>query len=134
MSVNQQISNELNNDNKKRNKQTKLERYENERKIFIQELSDILELDNKEYIIMHDIEKNNTLKKKIDEQKNNIKKYYKCGTWRYFILERTNSNDSTNIVSLIKQLFENSGYKIFSKQKVIEGYEKKVTVYYFNKT
>lgn len=81
---------------------------------------------------MNDIENNQKLKDKINVEINNIKKMYKCGTWGYFISER-NIENSGNITSLIKQLYENSGYKIFSKQKIVSGYEKKMTVYYFNK-
>ena len=113
-------------------KKTKLEKYNDERKKLIDELSNILELNDKEYIVMNDIENNNTLKNKIKEEFENIKKYYRCSTWGYFISEK-NEENSGNITSLIKQLYENTEYKIFSKQKIVNGYEKKVTVYYFNK-
>ena len=81
---------------------------------------------------MSEIENNDTLKNKIKNELESIKKYYRCSTWGYFISERNEPN-SGNIISLIKQLYENTGYKIFSKQKKIEGNDKKATVYYFNK-
>ena len=121
-----------NDDIKKRNKPTKSEKYEEERKILIDEISNIIELEKKEYILMSEIENNNTLKNKIKNELESIKKYYRCSTWGYFISERNEPN-SGNITSLIKQLYENTGYKIFSKQKIVNGYNKKVTVYYFNK-
>ena len=126
------LDNLSNNKNERKIKQTKSEKYADERKKLIEELSDILELNNKEYIIMNDIENNNELKNKIEEELKNIKKYYRCSTWGYFISER-NEKNSGNITSLIKQLYENTGYKIFSKQKIVNGCNKKVTVYYFNK-
>jgi hypothetical protein len=133
MNLETSLLNNLNNDDiKKRNKSTKSEKYEEERKILIDEISNIIELEKKEYILMSEIENNDILKYKIKNELESIKKYYRCSTWGYFISERNEPN-SGNITSLIKQLYENTGYKIFSKQKKIEGIDKKVTVYYFNK-
>lgn len=126
------LNNLNNNDIKKRNKSTKSEKYEEERKILINEISNIIELEKKEYILMSDIENNDELKNKIKNELESIKKYYRCSTWGYFISER-NEQNSGNITSLIKQLYENTGYKIFSKQKKIEENDKKITVYYFYK-
>ena len=55
-----------------------------------------------------------------------IKKYWKTGLWTYF------TNKNSDILTLFRTLMNNSNYKIYPKQKVLEinGEKKRYTVYY----
>ncbi len=128
------------NDNGKRAKTTrnrpcKSERFEKEREELIKEINNIIGLTDKDFSIsVNKLEKMETLKNKLSELMDDIKRYYKCGGWGYIIAENKEKG-SGNIITLLKSIYENSGYKIYSKQKVImnDGIKSRGTVYFFEK-
>jgi hypothetical protein len=135
------ISNSDNpNDNGKRTKTTrnrpcKSERFEKEREKLIKEINNIIGLADKDFSIsINKLEKMEILKNKLNELMDDIKRYYKCGSWGYVIAENKEKG-SGNIITLLKSIYENSGYKIYSKQKVIlnDGIKSRGTVYFFEK-
>jgi len=62
-----------------------------------------------------------------------IKKIYRCGTWSFLNQEKKFGEGTGNIITLLKLIYENTGYKIFSKQQIINENKDRGTVYYFVK-
>jgi len=111
---------------KKRNKLTKAQQYKEERQKIVLELEKIIGLnENNRGILLYDLENNNILKKYLKEQLENIKKYYKCGSWNFFIQKEENRD----IIGLLKSIFKNENYKLINDKKYIEknGIKKQYT-------
>jgi|SaaInlStandDraft_5_1057022.scaffolds.fasta_scaffold21363_3 hypothetical protein len=105
--------------------------YNQERNDFIKQFNILLELnDDKNFINYDFLINNNNIKLFIEQNENNIKKYYKYGKWGYF---RTNSKK--DISSLIKQIYKEHNYNIFSKIKNVKHNDtiKRTTFLYFFK-
>jgi len=126
------------NENKKREKRTRIrpskaERYSKEREEFVKELNILTGINEKNNIILYELNKNEKLKEKIRELVPLIKKYYKTCNWGYF------SNDEKkgkgNEIGLLKTIYKNEGYKILTKRKLCEyeGIKKLQTELYFLK-
>jgi hypothetical protein len=79
---------------------------------------------------MTEFQENEELNKFILDSIPQIKKIWNTGTWSYFI-----KDDKKNICTLYKSIMNNSNYKIYSKQKLLNknGEKKKYTVYYIEK-
>ena len=61
----------------------------------------------------------------------NIKKYYRCSTWGYFV--SINNGENADEISLLKAIFKDHGYRIFSKDITAEynNVKKRYTTLYF---
>ena len=61
----------------------------------------------------------------------NIKKYYRCSTWGYFV--SINNGEIGDEISLLKAIFKDHGYRIFSKDITTEynNVKKRYTTLYF---
>ena len=140
---NESVGNTSNSDNKndngKREKRvrkrlSKSERYVEERNELIRELNEIIGLDKENRIILYELERNEILENKLIEKIPEIRRIFKSGGWGFMISER-NEEGSGKIITLLRSIYENSGYKIYSKQEVINKNEKKErgTIYYFSK-
>jgi hypothetical protein len=57
--------------------------------------------DSKRDILLCDLENNNELKKYLNNKISDIQKFYKCGSWNYFI--KLNSNSEVSEIALLKQ-------------------------------
>lgn len=115
-------------------KKTKIEKYHRERKDFIDELEKIMGLsESKREILLCDLENNNELKKYLKNKIADIQKFYKCGSWNYFI--KLNSNSKVSEIALLKSIFKNENYDIFNKRvlKDINGLKKMYPIYTFYK-
>jgi len=121
----------INKEIKRRNKPSKEQRYTKERQELIEKLNMIIGIDEKQNsVFLYDLENNEILKEKLVElSKNEIKRYYKCGTWSYY------TRDNKDVLVLLRNIYKDDGYEITMKQKTIERNNIKLrnTVYYFNK-
>ena len=61
----------------------------------------------------------------------NIKKYYRCSTWGYFV--SINNGENADEISLLKAIFKDHDYRIFSKDITTEynNVKKRYTTLYF---
>jgi len=111
----------------KSRRRTKEEKFEKERKIFIEELYNVAGFDKKDFICARELEENEKIKSFLIDNINKIKKYWKTGLWSYFL-----NKNKDDVLSLFKTLINNSTYKLYSKQKVliINNIKKRYTVYY----
>jgi hypothetical protein len=91
--------------------------------------------ENNRGVLLVDLEKNEKLKEYLKQQIEYIKKYYKCGTWNYFVNQHTIENKKLSEISLLKTIFKNDGYEIISRIKIknIENIKKHMTILIFMK-
>ncbi len=102
---------------RKRNKLTKAQQFKEERQKIVLELEKLMGLtESNRGILLYDLEHNEKLKEYLKEQVENIKKYYKCGTWNYFIQKEENRD----LIGLLKSILKNEKYKLINDKKYIE--------------
>jgi len=117
----------------KRIRENKKMHYTTEREQILNKLIPLINLDKENSVLYIELQNNNTLKRELQNIIEDIKKYYRCSTWGYFVsLKR---GDKCDEVSLLKAILKDHEYKIFTKEKVTEynGIKKKYTKLYFNK-
>jgi len=130
MSDNSSNNNENNVKKIRRNKKTF---YSNERENILQQLINLMDLNNDNTILLNKLQDNQELKNKLIEITNDIKKYYRCSTWGYFVA--VNNGDKGDEITLLRSIFKDHCYKIFSKDIVTEylGVKKRYTQLFFSK-
>jgi hypothetical protein len=112
------------NENNKREKRTrnrpcKAERFVEEREELINILNKLIGLyEEKNHIILYELEHNEKLKEKIRGLVPEIKKYYRTCSWGYFSKEE--KKGMGNEICLLKALYKNEGYNILTKRKTCE--------------
>jgi hypothetical protein len=76
-------------------------------------------------IFLYDLEHNENIKEYLQEQLENIKKYYKCCSWNYFIQKE----EKRDIIGLLKSILKSEKYKLMNDKKYIEkdGVKKQYT-------
>jgi hypothetical protein len=116
-----------------RNRPSKAERYTEEREELIKDLNNLTGINEKNHMILYELNNNEKLKEKIRELVPLIKKYYRTCSWGYF------SNDEKKVkgneIGLLKTIYKNEGYNILTKRKLCEydGKKKLQTELYFIK-
>lgn len=131
MSDDNNMNNNVNNDNnsnsdddsknsgKFKTRKNKKEFYFKERAIIIEQLLSLIDLnDTDNSILLIELQNNELLKNKIVELSENIKKYYKCSSWGYFV--SLNNNQKGDEISLFKAILKDHDYSIFSKNIICE--------------
>lgn len=108
-------SNELVNIKKRSTKKTL---YKEERNKLLNEIINIMNLDENNSILSIELENNQKLKDKLLNSINDIKKYYRCSSWGYFVSE--NNDEKGNHISLLRAIFKDHGYSIYSKKITCE--------------
>jgi hypothetical protein len=134
MSDNYINSNDNNsNSEKKKIRRNKKTYYSNERENIFQQLKLLMDLNEDNSILLAKLQDNNELKKKLIELNKDIKKYYRCSTWGYFV--SVNNREKGDEITLLRSIFKDHDYKIFSKDIITEynGIKKRYTKLYFNK-
>lgn len=128
MSDNSSNNNEHNIKKIRRNKKTY---YSNEREDILQQLKNLMDLNNDNTILLNKLHDNYELKNKLIELTDNIKKYYRCSAWGYFV--SINNGDKGDEITLLRSIFKDHGYKIFSKDIITEylGVKKRYTQLFF---
>jgi len=125
--------NNSNSDKKKKIRRNKKTYYSNEREIIFQQLKILMNLSEDNSVLLIQLQDNINLKNKLIEYIDDIKKYYRCSTWGYFVC--TNNGEKGDEITLLKSIFKDHDYKIFSKDIITEynGVKKRYTKLYFNK-
>jgi len=101
----------------KRNRPDKKTKYANERKELIEKLNKLIGIDEtKNSVYLYEMENNSNLKPEIEKLLPDIKKYYKYGHWGYFCTET--NKEGENYISLIRAIYNDSGFDVVSKHKV----------------
>ena len=116
--------------NIKRKRLTKKDKYASERKKIIQDMNEILGIsEEKNYVYLYDIENDENVKERINNLSSNIQKYFKCGTWGYYVLK--NKNLKAQEISLIRATYRDEGMSLVSKDvKIDRNGEKIKTIIY----
>lgn len=105
-------------DKKKLRRNNKL-LFENERNEILNNLVNFLNSSKDgEYIFLIDLQNNTQLIKYINDNIDNIKKYYRCSSWGYFIAE--NNNQQGDEITLLKAILKDHGYEIYRKDITAE--------------
>ena len=110
------------------------QQYKEEREKLVLELEKLMGLtENNRGILLYDLEHNEQLKEYLKQQIVNIKKYYKCGTWNYFVNQHTKEGEQLSEISLLKAIFMDDGYEIISRKKIktIDNIKKHMTNFIF---
>ena len=88
--------------------------FENERKDILNNIiNNINTSKDGEYIFLIDLYNNDNLKKYIRDNLINIRKYYRCSSWRFFISENNNQNGDE--ITLLRSILKDHGYQIYRK-------------------
>ena len=121
------------NSDKKKIRRNKKTYYSNERENIFQQLKTLMKLNEDNSILLIQLQDNSDLKNKLIEYIDEIKKYYRCSTWGYFVA--INNGEKGDEITLLRSIFKDHDYKIFSKDIVTEynGLKKRYTKLYFNK-
>ncbi len=116
---------------KTRNRLTKKQQFEKERGELINKLNNILGISDKQNTFyLYDVENSNEIKEQIKELVEDVKKYFKCGTWNYFIA--SNSGEEAKEIGLIRAIYRDEGIILTKKERHIERNSSKVrSVQYF---
>jgi hypothetical protein len=118
---------------KKKIRRNKKTYYFEERENLFQELKKLMNLNKDNSILLIQLHDNIHLKNKLIESIDNIKKIYRCSTWGYFV--SLNNGLKGDEITLLRSIFKEHGYTIFSKDLIAEynGIKKRYTTLFFNK-
>lgn len=122
------MSNTSDNDNLSENKK-KLRRnkkllFENERNKIVDDLINFINNSKDgEHIFIVDLQQNKQLIKYINDNIENIKKWYRCSSWGYFVSE--NNNQQGDEITLLKSILKDHGYSIYRKDITADKYNEK---------
>jgi len=121
-------NNNMLNEEPKQKVRNKKKVFENERKIILNKMYDIVGLNDKNYFCSTDINDSENIQNQILQMSDDIKKYYATSTWSVF----KNSIDVENIaLSIIKSLLKDNNIPYESKtQKIIINGKKKISTLY----
>lgn len=117
---------------KKKTRRNKKLFFHNERNEILQKLIKLINFnDNTQSILLAQLKDNIQLIKYLNDIIEDIKKYYRCSTWGYFV--SINNGDKGDEISLLKAIFKDHGYRIFSKDITTEynNVKKRYTTLYF---
>ncbi len=123
-------NNSLDNKKMRRNKKTY---YQNERENIINELNKLINFDKDNSVLLIQLQDNLVLKNRLNELINDIKKYYRCSTWGYFV--SINNDEKGDEITLLKAIYKDHDYNIFSKDitSVYNNVKKRYTKLFFTK-
>ncbi len=105
-------------EDKKKVRRNKKEYYNDERENILQELKLLMDLEKDNSILLAKLRDNDKLKQKLTSILEDIKKYYRCSTWGYFVA--LNNSEKTDEITLLRSIFKDHGYKIYSKDIITE--------------
>lgn len=101
-------------DNKKKIRRNKKQLFENERNEIVNKIIELINNSKEgEYIFLVDLHENKQLIEYINNNVDNIKKWYRCSSWGYFVSE--NNNQQGDEITLIKSILKDHGYNIYRK-------------------
>lgn len=105
--------------------------YHNERNEILNKLIQLINFNNDKSILLVQLKDNQELINYLTSITDNIKKYYRCSTWGYFV--SINNGEIGDKITLLKAIFKDHGYRIFSKDITTEynNVKKRYTTLYF---
>lgn len=105
--------------------------YHNERNEILNKLIQLINFNNDKSILLVQLKDNQELINYLTSITDNIKKYYRCSTWGYFV--SINNGENADEISLLKAIFKDHDYRIFSKDITTEynNVKKRYTTLYF---
>ena len=107
------------NERKRRNKLTKAQQFKEERQKIVLELENLMGLtENNRGVLLHDLEHNEKLKEYLKEIVPDVKKFYKCGPWNYFVNQHTKEGEELSEICLLRSIFKDEKYEIISRKKI----------------
>jgi hypothetical protein len=107
------------NSNKKKFRRNKKLLFENERNNILNNLINFINSSKDgEFIFLIDLQNNHDLIKYIDDNIDNIKKFYRCSSWGYFISE--NDGQQGNHITLLRAILKDHKYQIYRKDITAE--------------
>jgi hypothetical protein len=111
-------------DNKKKLRRNKKLFFEKERNEIVNNLIDFIDnTKDGEYIFVIDLQHNKQLIKYINDNVDNIKKWYRCSSWGYFVSE--NNNQQGDEITLLKSILKDHEYSIYKKDITADKYNEK---------
>ena len=84
----------------------------------LNEIINMMNLDENNSILSIELENNQKLKDKLLNSIDDVKKYYRCSSWGYFVSE--NNEEKGDPISLLRAIFKDHGYSIYSKKITCE--------------
>lgn len=132
MSDNNSDSSKNNSDKKKIRRNKKL-LFEKERNEILEKLINLINFNDNNTVLFVQLQDNLELKKYLNDNIDNIKKYYRCSSWGYFV--SLNNGEKGDEIVLLKAIFKDHGYVIFSKDITSEynNVKKRYTKLFFTK-
>lgn len=134
------MSDNSNSDNNSNNKKIKIRRdkktyYQNERNNILQQLIALMNLNDDNSTLLVELYDNKELINLLIQLVDDIKKYYRCSTWGYFVAINNGYGDKCDEITLLRSIFKDHDYTIFSKDVITEynGVKKRYTKLFFNK-
>ena len=134
------MSDNSNSDNNSNNKKIKIRRdkktyYQNERNNILQQLIALMNLNDDNSTLLVQLYDNKELINLLIQLVDDIKKYYRCSTWGYFVAINNSNGDKCDEITLLRSIFKDHDYTIFSKDVITEynGVKKRYTKLFFNK-
>ncbi len=120
-------------DNNKKIRRNKKTYYKKEREDIINELNKLINFDKDNSVLLIQLQDNLVLKNRLNELVDNIKKYYRCSTWGYFV--SINNGEKGDEITLLKAIYKDHDYNIFSKDitSVYNDVKKRYTKLFFTK-
>jgi hypothetical protein len=108
--------------------------FEKERNDILNKLNNLIGLnENNNSVLLPELQNNNELEQELISMKDDIKKYYKCCRWGYFVCE--NNGKKGDEISLLRAIYKDHKYKIPTQEVLIEynGIKKKYQRLFFIK-
>ena len=134
MSDNNDLSSSSNENNvSKKTRRNKKIYYANDRDNIINSLINIIKFDESNCVLLVQLHDNEELINKLNSLTNDIKKYYRCSTWGFFV--SINNGKKGDEITLLRSIFKDHGYNIYSKDVITDyfGTKKRYTKLFFNK-
>lgn len=119
------------NTDKKKNRKNKKLFYHDERNQILNKLIQLINFNNEKSVLLVQLKDNMELKNYLTSIVDDIKKYYRCSTWGYFVdIKNGQIGDE---ITLLKAIFKDHDYKIFSKDITTEynNVKKRYTTLFF---
>jgi len=119
-------------DNNKKTRSSKKICHSVEREKIINKIISLINFDNENSVLYDQLRDNDTLRNELKNIVGDIKKYYRCSTWGYFVSLK--KGEKCDEISLVRPIFKDHGYKIFSKELIVEykNVKRKYTKLFFN--
>jgi hypothetical protein len=119
-------------DKKKTRKNKKLF-YHEQRNEILNKLIRLINFNDENSVLLAQLKDNLELKNYLISVVDDIKKYYRCSTWGYFVA--INNGEIGDEITLLKAIFKDHDYRIFSKDITNEynNVKKRYTTLFFTK-